>query len=95
MKFRASQILELTSLILGLIIFILIINFVFQLTSFQYLEGMPILIPIVSSPILVLIAAISFHKTRNIISKISIIFNAILFLIPFLYNIIGTLIFGK
>lgn len=91
---NTSKILGVSSLVLGLINFILIINFIFQLTPFQYLEGMPVLVPVVSAPILVLIAAISFRKTRDRVSKVSIIFNGVLFLIPFLYMYGGTLQFG-
>jgi hypothetical protein len=73
---------------------LLISNWFFQITSFQKLEGMPLLLTIFICPIGIVLGVISLIKTQYIIAKWGIVFNSILLILPSLYFIFGTLIFG-
>lgn len=88
------NILSLISLIIPLIAFALILNWFFQITPYQSLEGMPLM----SAPLIciigTLLGVLSIKITPNKLGKISIIFNAILIILPFLYWYIGNLILG-
>ena len=64
--------MALVSLIVGLIELMLIINFVFGLTSFQSLVDLPILIGLLSSPILFIMALVSLRKADFRIAKFAI-----------------------
>lgn len=78
--------MALVSLIVGLIELMLIINFVFGLTSFQSLVDLPILIGLLSSPILFIMALVSLRKTDFRIAKFAIwISLAIFSTLPILF----------
>lgn len=88
------NILSIISFTISLIIFMLILNWFFQITSFQKLQGMPLLLAPMICPVGILFGFLSMKSKSNKLGKWSIIFNVILITLPFLYWTLGTLIFG-
>jgi len=86
--------LGIISFTIALIIFILILNWFFEITQYQKLEGMPLMLAPLICPIGILFGILSMKTTPNKLGKLSIIFNGILITLPFLYWTLGTLIFG-
>lgn len=82
------------SLTIAVIIFSLILNWFFKITPFNKLQGIPILIAPFTSTLGFILGIISYKKSPNIFSKWGMVSNAILFVLPFLYWTIGTLVFG-
>lgn len=82
------------SLGISLIIIVLILNWFFKITPYQKLEGMPLLITPFITPIGFIMGVISLKISRNTFGKWGIISNVVLFILPFLYWYLGTLIFG-
>lgn len=72
----------------------LILNWFFQITPFQKLEGLPLLLTPLISPIGILFAIVALRKSINIIIKLGLVSNIILFFLPWIYWYLGTLIFG-
>ncbi|MCY6354328.1 hypothetical protein [Clostridium sp. ZS2-4] len=73
---------------------LLILNWLFQITPFQKLEGMPLLLTPFISPIGIIFAVAALQKNYNKIIKVGIISNCILFFLPWIYWGVGTLVFG-
>ena len=73
--------LSIISLGIPIVIFISILNWFFQLTPFQRLDGFPLMIV----PFLCLIGIISIKMAPTKLTKYSVILNIILFFLPFLY----------
>lgn len=86
--------LSIISFTIPLIIFMLILNWFFQITPYQKLEGMPLMLTPLICPIGILFGFWSIKTTPNKLAKWSIIFNGILIALPFLYWTLGTLVFG-
>lgn len=82
------------SLGISSIMIVLILNWFFTITPYQKLEGMPLLITPFITPIGFIMGVISFKISRNTFGKWGVISNVILFILPFLYWYLGTLIFG-
>jgi hypothetical protein len=89
-----GSLIGMISLSISLVILLLILSWIFELTSFQKFGGIFLLIAPLVSVIGFILALISHKKTPNKFSKCGIISNAILFILPFLYWTIGTLVFG-
>ncbi|OPZ89369.1 MAG: hypothetical protein BWY74_02757 [Firmicutes bacterium ADurb.Bin419] len=89
-----KNILSLISLSMSLTIFLLIANWLFKITPFQKLAGMPLLIAPFVGVIGFVLSFISFKQATNKLSMMSLICNVIIFVFPFLYWILGTLFFG-
>ncbi|MCY6372209.1 hypothetical protein [Clostridium ganghwense] len=81
---------------IGIAIFqiLLILNWLFQITPFQKLEGLPLLLTPFISTVGIIFAIIALQKDYNRIIKLGIITNCILFFLPWIYWYVGTLIFG-
>lgn len=73
---------------------LLILNWFFQITPFQKLEGLPLLLTPLISTVGLIFAIIAFIKESNRIIKLGIITNCILFFLPWIYWYLGTLILG-
>ncbi|AZV51319.1 hypothetical protein ACUUYQ_02695 [Bacillus halotolerans] len=71
---------------------ILIINFLTGIISMPW-QGMPVLFPLLLSPIGIMLALVSI-KTNKRWAIWGIILNSILLLFPFFFFIGGTLLFG-
>jgi len=78
----------------ALIMALFIVNFLTGFIDFKKLEGMPILIPIFLAPFSGACGFIGYYLNKGKLSLFGIIFNIIMFLVPFVYMILGTLIFG-
>ena len=89
-----GNILGIISFTIPLINFMFILNWFFEITPYQKLEGMPLLLTPLFCPIGLLFGGLSMAIIRNKLAKYSIIFNIILITLPFLYWTLGTLIFG-
>ena len=73
---------------------VLLLNWYFQITSYQKYQGLPLMLTPISSIIGIILANISLKDSSNKLAKWSIVFNAILFFMPFAYWILGTIILG-
>lgn len=91
---NTRNILGIISFTIPLIVFIFILNWFFKITTYQKLEGMPLMVAPVICLIGLLFGFLSIKITPTKLGKWSIIFNAILITLPFLYWTLGTLIFG-
>ncbi len=90
----SASIFGIISLMIALITFLLILNWFFQITPYQKLEGLPLMITPVTGTIGFIFGAISTNISSNKLGRWGIISNVILFLLPWLYWILGTAIFG-
>lgn len=88
------NVLNIVSFTIPLIMFILILNWFFEITPYQRLEGMPLMLTPLVCPIGILFGSLSIKITPNKLGKWSIIFNCMLIALPFLYWTLGTLVFG-
>ena len=86
--------LSIISFGIPIVIFISILNWFFQITPFQKLEGLPLMITPFICPIGIILGIISIKIIPNKLAKYSIILNVILFFLPFLYWFFGTYFFG-
>ncbi len=86
--------LGIISFTIPLISFMFILNWFFKITPYQKLEGMPLMLTPLICPIGILFGILSIKTRPNKLAKWSIIFNAILISLPFLYWTLGTLVFG-
>ncbi|WP_252230618.1 hypothetical protein [Clostridium sp. ZBS15] len=82
------------SLGIPIIVFMFILNWLFDITAYQKFEGMPLMLAPYICSIGVILALISRKLSDNKLWKIGIIFNILLIIAPFLYWHLGTLIFG-
>lgn len=82
------------SLSMSLVVYLLILNWFFKMTPYQKLEGMPLLVAPLIGLIGLYFGYISHNKYPNNLVKWSLISNAILIILPFLYWTLGTLFFG-
>lgn len=88
------NIVSVISFLISLITFILILNWFFQITPYQRLEGMPLMLAPLTCSLGILLGILSIKITPNKLGKWSIIFNTIVISLPFLYWILGTLFQG-
>ena len=86
--------LSIISFGIPIVILISIGNWFFQITPFQRLEGLPLMIIPFLCPIGIILGIISIKIAPNKLAKYSIILNLILFALPFLYWFLGTLLLG-
>ncbi|MBZ9687418.1 hypothetical protein G9F72_013890 [Clostridium estertheticum] len=91
---NTGNILGIISFTIPLINFMFILNWFLKITSYQKLEGMPLMLTPLICPIGILFGVLSIKTMPNNLAKWSIIFNAILISLPFLYWTLGTLVFG-
>lgn len=91
---KHAKIIGIISFIIPLIMTLLILNWYFQITPYQKYQGLPLMLTPITSIIGIILANISFKKYPNKLTKWSIIFNVILFFLPFIYWILGTIIWG-
>jgi len=91
---NSGKISGILSVLLPIALIALILNWLFKITPFQKLQGMPLLL---APPICLVgffLAYTSYKKSSSLTAKLGIAFNSILFLLPFLYWTLGTAIFG-
>lgn len=82
------------SLSMSLVVYLLILNWFFKMIPYQKLEGMPLLVAPLIGLIGLYFGYISHKKYPNNLAKWSLISNAILIILPFLYWTLGTWFFG-
>lgn len=82
------------SFVMSILLGLLILNWFFKISTFQKLQGAPILLTIFINPIGIILGVLSFRKTQSKIAKWSIISNSVLLTLPYLYFFLSTLIFG-
>lgn len=88
------NILGTISLSISILIYLLIFNWFFQITPYQELQGMPLMISPLIGLVGLCLGIISYKKHHDSITKISLVINAILIPLPFLYWYFGTLFWG-
>lgn len=85
---KVFRLMALVSLLIGLIDLLLILNFVFRLTPFQYLMDLPVIVGLLLSPILFIMAFISLRKAGLVIAKIAIWNSIVIFsVLPILFGV--------
>ncbi|AOR25003.1 hypothetical protein [Clostridium taeniosporum] len=82
------------SISIPIILLALILNWFFQITPYQKLEGLPLMITPFICPIAIIIGIISIKISPKKLWKWGIILNIILFFAPYIYWHLGTLFFG-
>lgn len=82
------------SISIPLVVILLILNWFLEITQYQKLQGMPLLIAPFASILGFILGYISLKKSPNSFARLSIFINAILFISTSFYWTIGTLIFG-
>ncbi|QSX23936.1 hypothetical protein [Priestia megaterium] len=93
-KNTIGNILGVLSIIIALTMTLLIVNFLSGFIEIKDLQGLPILVPAFVAPFSAACGIIGYFLNRGKISLFGIIFNIILFLVPFVYMILGTLFLG-
>lgn len=84
----------LLSICVSLIAILLILNWFFEITPYQKLQGMPLMIAPFAGAVGFAAGFISYKKSPNSLAKWGMAMNALLFVIPILYWAVGTFIFG-
>ena len=95
--FKNSSIVNTTaiaSVFIPVLAFLLILNWLFKVTPFQYLQGFPMLAAPVLGGIGLALGFFSLKLAPNKVGKIGITANLILIVLSLLYWPLGTLIFG-
>jgi len=82
------------SICLAVVVALLIINFFGQVVQISKLQGLPVLLPVLTSPVGVILGLIGFRKNKDKLSLWGLITNCILFVVPFVYWFLGVLIWG-
>ncbi|MFJ8265371.1 hypothetical protein [Peribacillus asahii] len=81
------------SILLPVLLIMLIINFVYGIIPTVF-QGLPVFLPLIFCPIGIVLALISYRADKNKWSKIGLVSNAVLFFVPFVWMIGGTVLFG-
>ncbi|KUO75500.1 MAG: hypothetical protein APF77_22565 [Clostridia bacterium BRH_c25] len=89
-----GNMLGVISIVIPAIVFMLILNWYFKLTQYQRLEGLPLLIAPFAGFMGFITGYASLKIYANKFAKSGMAANVVLFLLPFAYWILGTLIFG-
>ena len=89
-----NNILGIISFTIPLVTFLFILNWFFEITSFQKYQGLPLLIAPFIGLIGLVVFLTSFRKSSNKFIKAGVISNIILIVLPFLYMFLETLIEG-
>lgn len=97
-NFSKGLIVQKTFIIVSYLLFfvplIFIVNFLFDIVTLEKIQGLPIFFPLVFCPF-GLFFAIKAHKIqKDVLTFVGIIVNPVLFIFPFVYMILGTVIFG-
>lgn len=88
------RIVEIVCLCVPILLILLILNWFFKITPFQRMEGLAMLLPTFTCPIGFLFGIIAFTKLHSKTAVLAIVINGVLFFVPSLYFILGTLLFG-
>ena len=89
----SANLLALISLIIFIVIILPILNWFFQITPWQRLEGFPLFLGIFISLFGVLFGILSIKIENNKWGKLGIIVNTLLVFLPSIYMTLGVLIF--
>ncbi|WP_147536163.1 hypothetical protein [Bacillus marasmi] len=82
------------SYFLFLVPLIFIVNFLFDIITFERLQGLPVFFPLIFCTFGLYFASRAYQKQKSTLTLGAIIVNATLLLFPFIYMVGGTLIFG-
>jgi len=91
---NTGNILAIISFSIPLINLLFILNWFLKITSYQKLEGIPLMLTPLICLIGIIFGVLSIKTIPNKLAKWSIIFNIILIALPFLYWTLVTLVFG-
>ncbi|CRK80777.1 hypothetical protein [Neobacillus massiliamazoniensis] len=73
---------------------IFIVNFFFDIITFEKIQGLPVFFPLIFCSIGLFFASKAYRIQKSALTLSVIIANLVLFLFPFIYMIGGTLLFG-
>ena len=86
---------SIVSLVISSILLLLFINvFLDVIPLYDTIQGLPLILPAFIAPIGIIIGAIGYSNFKNRLGLFGLVSNIIMFLLPFVYMIGGTLIFG-
>jgi hypothetical protein len=91
---KIGNLIGVISFCISCIVFLLLLNWLFKITPYKRLQGMPLLIAPIASSIGFILGLISQKRSPNNYARLGLFSNAILFLFPLLYWTIGVLVFG-
>ena len=89
-----SSVLGGISIALATIFAALVINFLTGFVPFEKIQGLPMIMPLPLAPIGAILGFIGYRMSKDKLSLWGIILNIAMFLVPIVYNIVATLIFG-
>ncbi|MEN1938931.1 hypothetical protein AAIE21_26260 [Paenibacillus sp. 102] len=82
------------SITIAVILAALVINFLTGLVPLEKIQGLPMIMPFPIAPIGAIIGFIGYRMNKDKLSLWGIILNIVMFLVPIVYNIVATLLFG-
>ncbi|WP_456364512.1 hypothetical protein [Priestia aryabhattai] len=89
-----SSVLGGISIAFAVVLAALVLNFLTGLIPMDKLQGLPIVMPLVLGPIGAIIGFVGYRMNKDKLSLWGIILNIVMFLVPIVYNIVGTLVSG-
>lgn len=84
-----------SSFILGIVMVLMTLNWIFQIIPNQGIQGMSLLLSLYVSPIGIFMGYLSSRKIGSKYGKWAMILHSVLFILPIVYFIVGTLVFGS
>ncbi|SFC84195.1 hypothetical protein SAMN04488168_110103 [Bacillus sp. 491mf] len=89
-----SSVLGGISSVFAVVLAALVINFLTGIVPLDKLQGLPIVMPLILAPIGAIIGFVGYSMNKDKLSLWGIIFNIVMFLVPIVYNVVATLVFG-
>jgi len=89
-----SSVLGGISIAFAVVLAALVLNFLTGLIPMDKLQGLPMVMPLVLAPIGAIIGFVGYRMKKDKLSLWGIILNIVMFLVPIVYNIVGTLVSG-
>ena len=94
-KFTIQKLLIILSLVISSSLFLLFMNtFLGVIPLNESIQGLPLLLPFFIAPVGIIIGLIGYLNLRNKLGVFGLVSNVVMFLLPFIYMIGGTLLFG-
>lgn len=90
---KVNKLSVVLSILIPIVLTMLIINFVFELIP-TTIQGLPMFLPLIFCPIGIILAYIDFKSEKSGWSRLGLILNSVLFIVPIIWMVGGTVFFG-
>ncbi|WP_088362915.1 hypothetical protein [Bacillus cereus] len=90
---KVNKLSVVLSILIPIVLTMLIINFVFELIP-TTIQGLPMFLPLIFCPIGIILAYIDSKSGKSIWSRLGFILNSVLFFVPIIWMVGGTVFFG-